>query len=376
MKSSIIDLYFNKKKKTLFQYITLISSMINMDNKRLWSKKRDSHNLIRRILDVYIKKYIYSATVDEEYIKKYINYNTKVNDIVNLVVTSIIDIYIIDKKEDLLKNDRDEILLLAIIISSAIELDKETNSLIKQNIDIHYIRKKINEIIVDKSKFILFKNSKKNIRKLANIIKENNKIEAQMFKEIDSININNYFISYSDKQNYYLVKYKYKIDKINDYNKYDVETVIEKENINFKLDILSYNKLAFTILKSIMLKKDNYYVIEFNKGMINISTFNRIDKIFNNNCIKNRVLFLIDDELVENIKQTIQNKGYKVLIDYNDVSSVNPKAFDSNTKVLVKEEFIKNNADNIEMFSNNNVDFQIKRQFDVFEEDMIVKEME
>ena len=375
MKNNIISLYFTRKKKILFEYVTLISSIVNMDDKKLWSKRRDSNTLVKRIIDVFVDNYIYKNTSDKEYILKYMNYNTDVNVIVNLLVTSIIDIYTKEGKTEKLTENRNELLLLAILISCAVELDYKTSSVIEDNIDIHYIRKLINEIVVEKTKFKLFKNTKKSIKKLAEKIKENNKIEKNVFKEIENIDINTYYITYSDKDNYYLFKQKLEIEGLKTYGKFDVDTVAKNENIYNKSEILAINKLAIVILKSIILNNDNYYVLEFEDRYKTPAILNKIDKTLFNKAIKNRVYFLIKNDNKESVINTLKGKDYKYIIDYKDIGNVKPRDFEENTTYLIKDEFIKNNNDNIELFEDRNIVFQIKREFDLYEEKEVVKEI-
>ena len=375
MKNNIISLYFTRKKKILFEYVTLISSIVNMDDKKLWSKRRDSNTLVKRIIDVFVDNYIYKNTSDKEYILKYMNYNTDVNVIVNLLVTSIIDIYTKEGKTEKLTENRNELLLLAILISCAVELDYKTSSVIEDNIDIHYIRKLINEIVVEKTKFKLFKNTKKSIKKLAEKIKENNKIEKNVFKEIENIDINTYYITYSDKDNYYLFKQKLEIECLKTYGKFDVDTVAKNENIYNKSEILAINKLAIVILKSIILNNDNYYVLEFEDRYKTPAILNKIDKTLFNKAIKNRVYFLIKNDNKESVINTLKGKDYKYIIDYKDIGNVKPRDFEENTTYLIKDEFIKNNNDNIELFEDRNIVFQIKREFDLYEEKEVVKEI-
>lgn len=375
MKNNIISLYFTRKKKILFEYVTLISSIVNMDDKKLWSKRRDSNTLVKRIIDVFVDNYIYKNTSDKEYILKYMNYNTDVNVIVNLLVTSIIDIYTKEGKTEKLTENRNELLLLAILISCAVELDYKTSSVIEDNIDIHYIRKLINEIVVKKTKFKLFKNTKKSIKKLAEKIKENNKIEKNVFKEIENIDINTYYITYSDKDNYYLFKQKLEIEGLKTYGKFDVDTVAKNENIYNKSEILAINKLTIVILKSIILNNDNYYVLEFEDRYKTPAILNKIDKTLFNKAIKNRVYFLIKNDNKESVINTLKGKDYKYIIDYKDIGNVKSRDFEENTTYLIKDEFIKNNNDNIELFEDRNIVFQIKREFDLYEEKEVVKEI-
>lgn len=375
MKNNIISLYFTRKKKILFEYVTLISSIVNMDDKKLWSKRRDSNTLVKKIIDVFVDNYIYKNTSDKDYILKYMNYNTDVNVIVNLLVTSIIDIYTKEGKTEKLTENRNELLLLAILISCAVELDYKTSSVIEDNIDIHYIRKLINEIVVEKTKFKLFKNTKKSIKKLAEKIKENNKIEKNVFKEIENIDINTYYITYSDKDNYYLFKQKLEIEGLKTYGKFDVDTVAKNENIYNKSEILAINKLAIVILKSIILNNDNYYVLEFEDRYKTPAILNKIDKTLFNKAIKKRVYFLIKNDNKESVINTLKGKDYKYIIDYKDIGNVKPRDFEENTTYLIKDEFIKNNNDNIELFEDRNIVFQIKREFDLYEEKEVVKEI-
>ena len=108
---------------------------------------------------------------------------------------------------------------------------------------------------------------------------------------------------------------------------------------------------------------------------MNNVVFNRISKIFNNLFIKKKIRFLVKYEDVDKYKDVIEEKGFLMIIDYNEVTNVNDRIFEDDAEILVKEEFLKNNEYNIERFNGRNIKFQIKREFDVYEEETIVKEL-
>lgn len=369
MKTSIIKLYFEKKKKTLFQYTSLISNLIDMNDKYLISKKRENHILIKDILDKYVDTYLYqkdSSLKDEEFIKKYVDYNTNINKIVNLLMVVIINYYLDNGKKDTLLKQKEQLLLLAILISCVIKLDEKTNYLIEENIDNNYINNLLDEILVKNCKFNIKSNSKKTIKKLLLYIKENNNIENKLFENIDSLDIENVYTNYSNASNYYILKYKYNIKELENEEKYYVNEVFDKERIDLKLKNLSFYKLSSKILSDLLSNKDNYYVIELSEKELTIPNFNKLDKVFSNNIIRNRIVFLVSYENKNvDVVKSMKEKGYKILVDYNEVKEEkNVYMFNDDDIILVKDEFLEINKNNIDIWNNRNISFQTRIEYE------------
>ncbi len=369
MKTSIIKLYFEKKKKTLFQYTSLISNLIDMNDKYLISKKRENHILIKDILDKYVDTYLYqkdSSLKDEEFIKKYVDYNTNINKIVNLLMVVIINYYLDNGKKDTLLKQKEQLLLLAILISCVIKLDEKTNYLIEENIDNNYINNLLDEILVKNCKFNIKFNSKKTIKKLLLYIKENNNIEKKVFENIDSLDIENVYTNYSNASNYYILKYKYNIKELENEEKYYVNEVFDKERIDLKLKNFSFYKLSSKILSDLLSSKDNYYVIELSEKELTIPNFNKLDKVFSNNIIRNRIVFLVSYENKNvDVVKSMKEKGYKILVDYNEVKEEkNVYMFNDDDIILVKDEFLEINKNNIDIWNNRNISFQTRIEYE------------
>lgn len=377
MKSSIIKLFFEKKKKILFSYTLLISNLIDMDSKYLISKNKNNHSLIKKIIDKYVDEYLYDEEeIDISFITKYIEYNTNLNKTVNALMMVIINLYLDENKKDEFIKNKQALLLLSIVISCSIEFDCKTSVLKQEKIDATSIKKLIIEIVEQKCKFKLVKNTNKVIKKLTLNIKEYNNLVKNMFNNVDEVDVENYFIKYCDKDNYYIVKYKYNNEELEKYDKYYINEVLEKEKINNRLNILSHIKLSLTILKCLMLNINNYFLIEFNKKEMTTSMINKINKIFSCKQVKKRILIFIDydDKDLEAIK-LLKELNYKILIEYNNVETeTNKYKFKDDEMILVKKEFVDNNTDNIEIWNNRDISFQIKTEFSVYEESSIVKE--
>lgn len=377
MKSSIIKLFFEKKKKILFSYTLLISNLIDMDSKYLISKNKNNHSLIKKIIDKYVDEYLYDEEeIDISFITKYIEYNINLNKTVNALMLVIINLYLDENKKDEFIKNKQALLLLSIVISCSIEFDSKTSVLKQEKIDATSIKKLIIEIVEQKCKFKLVKNTNKVIKKLTLNIKEYNNLVKNMFNNVDEVDVENYFIKYCDKDNYYIVKYKYNNEELEKYDKYYINEVLEKEKINNRLNILSYIKLSLTILKCLMLNINNYFLIEFNKKEMTTSMINKINKIFSCKQVKKRILIFIDydDKDLEAIK-LLKELNYKILIEYNNVETeTNKYKFKDDEMILVKKEFVDNNTDNIEIWNNRDISFQIKTEFSVYEESSIVKE--
>lgn len=338
-----VSIYNKNKKNNLHEYTTLISNIISIDNKKLIGNKKRTSDILESAVNVYVKKHFYNNNsqtmqpqlfIENKLIKQY-NINNEVDCVIKYYIKNNI---IMD-----IKNNENEIILLAIYIKIASRIEKMVNPFLSQPKNINNT---IIEIINEYNKvdFIyLIDQGKTNTRALINKVKKNIDKEKKFFEIFSSDSSFNKYIRINEDYEAYIVQYNYYINNLEKFDPKPIKKVYEESGSGDKFTLISTELAFITLLKEYSIQKQ-------------LSTF----------LIPVKIEFFKKDKNIKELKELFEleviKKQIKLLINYNDL----------NPNLLVK---LKRNSIKYYIYCNKNAtitDFEETEQY-VFSKEFIKK---
>ncbi|MEG1506622.1 MAG: hypothetical protein RR478_03890 [Bacilli bacterium] len=339
MSVNVIDKYKSKKKKDLVEYSKILESIITLETNTLWSNKQTFSALCKEIVEYYVETYYFENNKNRNNPIEYSNDN------INFVLLSIIEYYKSIFKPDMIKDNKNETFLLAVIICSASYVDIASNVIdgsyvdVKENIKIllNHLKKTNLLKIYDKDKVTLnslFKDIKKNVSE-----------EERFFNYFVSDCYSNVYKCINKEESLYEVKFNYVVQGLDGYDKEMVKKI--EKDFSDKYLLVSYELLVVLLLKEYIMNKDvNNYLINVSESLLNKeNSF----KVIDNEMIKKNINLLIPFDLYFSFKNKVNKlveSGFKVMYKYDgeDISLLRDVY---KCSIIVKKELLENNKDGV-----------------------------
>lgn len=345
-----IDKYVSKKKRDLLEYAKILESMITIDDNKLWNNKKEFIKYAVDVIDYYVDNYYFDNNSNRDNPVLYSNDN------INYVLKSIIEIFKRNNTANLVKERKNETFLLSVIICTSCYLDFATN-VVDGNFNDTKSKFKYLLDYFRKTNILNVSSSKYWVNDLFDLIKKNNSLDN---KFLDSFKLDNICNEYNRYNNmYYTFKFKYRIDELTDMDEGLVNKVISKYNAKF--NEMSYDLLFVHILKE--------YISNDEMGIALITADSTLNKknnlvsLFDNKYIKPMVKLLVpfeEESTYLNLIKRFKEIGIETIYEYNNVDNISEKLFNYDMKIMVKNEFIKNNEDNKLSWDKKGIEFIIK----------------
>ena len=330
--------YFKYKIKTVYQYSILLSKLLGIDKNKLWHKKKDTEDSLNYIINDYFNKI--TIPVDKDLVRCFINNKEILKYNIDRELDSVIT-YFIDKERAFeIKAYEKEIILCAIVIYIANNIDISTspytiNKVNYKTILVNYLEK------FNKTTFVhIIDDGKKNTNILLELIKTNVRKERKIYELLNSNISFNKYIDISKENNYYITQYNYSVPGLKDINSGAVNYIFNKDGYDNKFTIISAELVVVTLMKLLSVRKFNkvFFIPIKKKFLLDDTYFNKIKNLNKNKYLKNRIMLLIN---YDDIDEIILFKLKKSKLNYYIYASKNTKVkdIDNNERYLISKDF-------------------------------------
>lgn len=355
MSLSVIDRYVAKKQKDLLDYAKILESIITIDNNKMWKKKNEFSIFAKDIIKIYADGYYFENNMHRDNPIEYSNDN------INNVLKSIIEYCKTNNKASMLKEWKNEIFLMSVIICTACYVDFATNIV---DGDFNDTKGKFKYLLkyLGKTKILNISDNKYWINDLFDAIKKSNIEDEKAFEYIKSDDYKNEYIIVSNNPLYQKIKFTYSIPSLDAYDDALSKSVLK--TYEDKLKEISYELLDFQILKDLISNNEmGIYLVDICKTLKKPSVL----KLFDSKYIKPFIKILVPwNESVnyQNIIRDYTNQKIDIIYEYDEVANINSKIFLEETNLLVNQEFLDNNLDNQLEFEKKKIKFVVKNKED------------
>ena len=327
---NIVMLYLNKKKNNILGYSNMLLKMLVKEDTKFDKPLKD-------IIELYMKvnylEHFSFIDLNEKTIEKSKVFNQ---------ITKISSAYFKKSKfEEIKKNT----FFISTIIFISLQIEDRTSVLLNNSLSpIEDIINQYEDLTESTKKLIL--NCKKELKEL---IKENTGIEKKFLLNTNSKDFKLLFkkiASVKNKYTIYETNLIRNIKSLEKYNQDEVNMLIEDNNLNEKIDLIKFQLLLITELKSIILNKKNHFIIDLNGFITKKKNYDFINKILNED-LKKYLIFKIDfeelDERTDYVKE-LKEQGFKFLItDLNHEKIKNKEIYKHINYVLETKNFYESN---------------------------------
>ena len=361
--ANIVDKYFNKKKKDLYEYSKMINTLLEYKNDQIWTNDSEFNEYIKKIVNKYVEMYYFTSIEDFTNYKEYLGALAKCDDRFKTILVCAVDSIDEERKQG---NYKVSAYIASLIVYTAVALNRFTYPYHNYKINITNVFSIIDAMFKNID-FVVYKDSSKLRKELVGIIKENAISEDKFFKNLDSINTDNsknIYESIDLENKYYKVNYKYEIPEFKNYRQKDVNKFFKR--IKDDLNVLSYELTTISALKSKLLNKDITFLfptdLEFYKKE---SEINKLVKVISNEEIKNKIKLLVNyDDYNKNreVIRILKNVGFELALIFDSSVDVPYKTFNEIKLAIVPREFMNSNKGNIDSWLSNEVTFIIRNE--------------
>lgn len=339
--------YFKYKIKTVYQYSILLSKILGIDKNKLWHKKKNTEDSLNYIINDYFNKI--TIPVDKDLVRCFINNKEILKYNIDRELDSVIT-YFIDKERAFeIKAYEKEIILCAIVIYIANNIDISTspytiNKVNYKTILVNYLEK------FNKTTFVhIIDDGKKNTNILLELIKTNVRKERKIYELLNSNISFNKYIDISKENNYYITQYNYSVPGLKDINIGAVNYIFNKEGYDNKFTIISADLVVVTLMKLLSVRKFNkiFFIPIKKKFLLDDACFNKIKNLNKNKYLKNRIMLLIN---YDDIDEIILAKLKKSKLNYYVYASKNTNVndLDNNERYLISKDFYQDHKEMID----------------------------
>ncbi len=364
----IVDKYFDKKKKDLFEYSKVVNTMLKYDNNQIWNNETEFNSFLKSTISYYVDNYYFKSLTDFEEYKDYLGPLVKCDDRFKTILVCAIDSI---KEEYRVGNYKLSSYIITLIVYTSVVADRFTYPYNKYQVNM----KNVSNVIESMFKYISFVKYESNDTKIKNItklIRANNNSERKFFNMINSLNSevskNEYEQIGKDKK-YYKVLYKYKIEELDSYSERELKKYFKR--VSDELIMLSYNLASLTALKLLMLNKDIILLFPINLEFFEKeSEINKLSDLLENKNVKNIIKLYVDYyEALEHkeVIRDLESAGFEIVANVSEATELSYSAFDGYKLGFVSDEFVSINKSNIDLWKEN-IEFVVKNKNEVISE--------
>lgn len=335
-----VSVYYKSKKNNICKLALHLSNIITIDNPRLTTNKKRLKELLELSVDIYIDKHFLSTrermNLNDVFIKSpYIN-EYGLSDVVSVIIEVLI------KKGIILdiKNNENDIILLALLIKVSFLLNKLNNPFYDKEVDYN---KSINKLLnlTLKIPYIKIKN-KENINKLISELKNIKKREIKFFGILSKENSFNKYIRISETMPFYITQYNYYIKDLEKHNMKAVREVYNSSKYKDDFTFISLELAIITLIKEAASEKYfSTFLIPIKKDFFeNDKNIKKLKDVLKYSVIKSKIKVLINsNDLDENLEQRLKKENIDYYIYCSEKSKV--LEFKENNKYILSKGYNK-----------------------------------
>lgn len=346
MSLSVIDKYIAKKEKDLLDYAKILESIITIDNNKMWKNKKEFGLLAKDVISIYADEYYFT---NNEHRDNPIDYsNDNINHVLKAIITYCKEKNIYEK----LKEWKNEIFLMSVIICTSCYVDFATNIV---DGDFKDTKNKFKYLLsyLAKTKILHISKNKYFVKDLFDLVKKHNQEDIKFFESLKGNNYKNEYKMICENPILYKVDFTYEIEELKSYDNILVEKALNEYKGKF-LE-MSYELLTVNILWELISNREmGTYLIDVSKDLKKNSIFKMLTCNKLSKYIRIVVPWKDEMEYLSIINQYKKN-GVKIIYDYKDTKHINSKIFGEDIELIVSKEFLKNNLDNEYEFKRKNI---------------------
>lgn len=356
--ANVVNKYFAKKKKQIYDYCKLISKMLIYENNQIWQTQSEMNELLKESISVYINKHYFKPLNNfegyEAYFKPLIRCDDKFKTILVCNIENI---------PDEIKNSRalPSIYVLSLLIYTSVILNEFTHPYNDYKVNTKNVKNVITSMFASVS-FAKYEENSSVIREIVSLLKKNQNLEKRIFESFDSLNSDisgNVFEPIDSKFEFYKIIYKYDIPELEEYRARDVKKYLKK--IADDLGCISYELSTISALKAKMLSKDINLLFPIDAAVYTKeSEINKLLKIVSCQEIRKSIKFYLNyEDFKKNneIIRAINSSGIEMVYDMKGDAEVPYAAFNTIKAALIDSLFLEKNKRNSELWENDGVKF-------------------
>ena len=361
--ANIVDKYFNKKKKEIYDYSKIINSLLEYNKDQIWSTDAEFNELAKSTINRYVENYYFKSMESFEDYTDYLGALIKCDNRFKTILVCAVDSIPEEKRID---NYKVSAYIVSLIVYTAVAVNRFTYPYGKYKINVTNVYK-LMDMMFKNIDFINYKDNVKIKRDLVLTLKRNAVNEKKFFEALDALNTDtsrNMYQVISLDNRYFKVNYKYSIEDFKKYRPRDVRKYFKR--IEDDLNALSYELAILTELKALTLNKDINFLfpadLNFYRKEVEV---NKLLKVTENEYLKSKIRFLIDyDDYGKNkeVVRILTNAGFNLALDFNITTDVPYRTFNEIKLALVPQEFLKSNKSNLDSWKESGVEFIIKSE--------------
>lgn len=339
--------YFKYKIKTVYQYSILLSKILGVEKNKFWHKKKDIEDSLNYIINDYFSKL--TNHIDKDLVMCFINNKEISKYNIDRELYSVIT-YFIDKQRAFeIKVYEKEIILCAIVIHIANNIDISTSPYTINNVNYKTILlnhlEKFNKI----SFINIIDDGKKNTNILLELIKTNVRKERKIYELLNSNISFNKYIDISKENNYYITQYNYSVPGLKEINNGAVSYIFDKDNYDNKFTIISAELVVVTLMKLLSVRKFNkiFFIPIKEKFLKDDQSINKIKNLNKNKYLNKHIILLINyDDINDEIKKKLNNNKLNYFIYASKNTIINE--IDNKERYLISKDYYSNHKEVID----------------------------
>ena len=346
--ANIVDKYFIKKKKQIFDYCKSVNEFLLYDNNQVWKTDSELNEFLKNTISSYVDKYYFTPLEEFEEYSEFIGPLIKSDNRFKTILVCALENIPNNLR---IGNFKISLYIMTLIIYTSVVLDRFTYAYNNYKVNLTNVES-IVEPMFNGVSFIKFNPDHKKMKMLTNDIKKNDFIEKDFIDSIGDLNSEvskNLYEAIDNENKYYKVIYKYDIPELKDFRKRDIEKYFKR--IKDDLNCISYELSTLSALKIKMLNKDINILfpvsLEFYQNEIEL---NKLVKIMGNAEVKSIIkLYASYDDYKKNpgIIRLLTNAGFGIVINFEDSLEVPYGTFNEIKEVTINHDFEDFNKGNI-----------------------------
>lgn len=359
--ANIVDKYFTRKKKQLYDYCKMINEFLVYNDDQIWKSSSEFNELVKSTINEYIDNYYFKPMDNFE------NYNEYLGELVkcdNRFKTILVCSQKNLSNELKTNNYKVSLYIISLIVYTSVVLNRFTYPYNNYKISVKNVSSIIDPMFKNVS-FITYKYSSKVNKELTYLIKKNDGLESRFFNSLNELNSEeskNIYECIDKNKKFYKIIYKYHIEGLDTYRDKDVEKYMKR--ITGDLNTISYELSTTCALKSRMRGSDITLLFPIKLDFYEKeSEINKLFRVTSNGGIKDIIKFYIEYDDFKNhmgIIRILSNAGFKMALNYKDNRELPYGTFNEIKTATIENEFLEINKSNIESWKNNGVEFIIK----------------